>query len=89
LLQRKLRYYEALSRLHASDGTVIQYMKVAGPAGLMTEVDNLLHFRCVQIVWRMTHKSRGLSVFCNISADTPTDQEFIMHANRNLAGHIA
>jgi cyclic-di-GMP phosphodiesterase, flagellum assembly factor TipF len=97
LPQRKLRYYEALSRLRASDGSVImpmQYMKVASPAGLMSVVDNLLLFRCVQIVRRLTHKSRGVGVFCNISADTLTDQEFFpqfldyMHANKDLAGHI-
>ena len=98
LPQRKLRYYEALSRLRAEDGSVImplQYMKVASPAGLMSVVDNLLLFRCVQVVRRLTHKSRGVGVFCNISADTLTDQEFFpqflpdyMHANKDLAGHI-
>lgn len=97
LPQRKLRYYEALSRLRAEDGSVImplQYMKVAGPAGLMSVVDNLLLFRCVQVVRRLATKSRGVGVFCNISADTLTDQEFFpqfldyMHANKDLAGHI-
>lgn len=97
LPQRKLRFYEALSRLRAEDGSVImpmQYMKVAGPAGLMSVVDNLLLFRAVQVVRRLTHKSRGVGVFCNISADTLTDQEFFpqfldyMHANKDLAGHI-
>ena len=57
LPQRKLRFYEALSRLRAEDGSVImpaQYIKVAAPAGLMSVVDNLLLFRCVQIVRRLT-----------------------------------
>jgi len=97
LPQRKLRYYEALSRLRAEDGSVImpqQYMKVASPAGLMSVVDNLLLFRCVQVVRRLTQRSRGVGVFCNISADTLTDREFFpqfldyMHANRDLAAHI-
>ncbi len=97
LPQRKLRYYEALSRLRAEDGSVImplQYMKVASPAGLMSVVDNLLLFRCVQVVRRLAQKSKGVGVFCNISADTLTDQEFFpqfldyMHANKDLAGHI-
>ncbi|HXR94403.1 MAG TPA: EAL domain-containing protein [Rhizomicrobium sp.] len=97
LPQRKLRYYEALSRLRAEDGSVImplQYMKVASPAGLMSVVDNLLLFRCVQVVRRLAQKSRGVGVFCNISADTLTDQEFFpqfldyMHANKDLGGHI-
>jgi cyclic-di-GMP phosphodiesterase TipF (flagellum assembly factor) len=97
LPQRKLRFYEALSRLRAEDGSVImpaQYIKVAAPAGLMSVVDNLLLFRCVQIVRRLTQKSREIGVFCNISGDTLTDVEFFpqfldyMQANRDLAGQI-
>jgi cyclic-di-GMP phosphodiesterase TipF (flagellum assembly factor) len=97
LPQRKLRYYEALSRLRAEDGTVImpaQYMKIAAPAGLMSVVDNLLLFRCVQIVRKLASKQREVGVFCNISGDTLTDAEFFpqfleyMHQNRDLAPHI-
>jgi cyclic-di-GMP phosphodiesterase TipF (flagellum assembly factor) len=97
LPQRKLRYYEALSRLRAEDGSVImpaQYIKVAAPAGLMSVVDNLLLFRCVQIVRKLTQKSKGIGVFCNISGDTLRDGEFFpqfleyMHHNRDLAGQI-
>jgi cyclic-di-GMP phosphodiesterase TipF (flagellum assembly factor) len=97
LPQRKLRFYEALSRLRAEDGAVImpaQYMKVAAPAGLMSVVDNLLLFRCVQIVRRMTARNKDIGVFCNISGDTLADAEFFpqfleyMHHNRDLAPHI-
>ncbi len=97
LPQRKLRYYEALSRLRAEDGSVImpaQYIKVAAPAGLMSVVDNLLLFRCVQIVRKLTQKAKGIGVFCNISGDTLRDAEFFpqfleyMHNNRDLAGQI-
>jgi len=97
LPQRKLRFYEALSRLRAEDGSVImpaQYIKVAAPAGLMSVVDNLLLFRCVQIVRRLTQKNRDIGVFCNISGDTLTDAEFFpqfleyMQHNRDLAGQI-
>jgi len=97
LPQRKLRFYEALSRLRAEDGSVImpaQYIKIAEPAGLMSVVDNLLLFRCVQIVRRLTQKQREIGVFCNISGDTLTDAEFFpqfleyMHHNRDLAGQI-
>ena len=97
LPQRKLRFYEALSRLRSEDGKVImpeQYIKVAAPAGLMSVVDNLLLFRCVQIVRRLTQKHRDVGVFCNISGDTLADAEFFpqfleyMHHNRDLAGQI-
>jgi cyclic-di-GMP phosphodiesterase TipF (flagellum assembly factor) len=97
LPQRKLRYYEALSRLRDEQGQIImpaQYMAVAGPAGLMSVVDNLLLFRCVQIVRRLIQKSRDIGIFCNISGDTLTDREFFpqfldyMRLHRDLAGHI-
>jgi cyclic-di-GMP phosphodiesterase TipF (flagellum assembly factor) len=97
LPQRKLRYYEALSRLRDRNGQVImpaQYIQVAGQAGLMSVVDNLLLFRCVQIVRRLAQKSRDIGIFCNISGDTLADKEFFpqfldyMRANRDLAGQI-
>ena len=97
LPQRKLRYYEALSRLRDAEGQVImpaQYIAVAGEAGLMSVVDNLLLFRCVQIVRRLTSKSREIGIFCNISGETLTDREFFpqfldyMATNRDLVGQI-
>src|SRR5471030_688240 len=97
LPQRKLRYYEGLSRLRAENGDVImpaQYIAVAGQAGLMSVVDNLLLFRCVQVVRRLTQKTREIGIFCNISGDTLADTEFFpqfleyMQANRDLAGQI-
>lgn len=97
LPQRKVRFYEALSRLRSESGSVImpaQYIKIAAPAGLMSVVDNLLLFRCVQIVRRLMTKNRGVGVFCNISGDTLRDAEFFpqfleyMQHNRDLAGQI-
>jgi cyclic-di-GMP phosphodiesterase, flagellum assembly factor TipF len=97
LPQRKLRFYEALSRLRSEDGTIImpaQYIRIAAPAGLMSVVDNLLLFRCVQIVRRLTQRHRDVGVFCNISGHTLTDSEFFpqfldfMHHHRDLAGQI-
>ena len=97
LPQRKLRYYEALSRLRDAEGQIImpdQYIQVAGRAGLMSVVDNLLLFRCVQIVRRLTQKSRDIGIFCNISGETLADKEFFpqfldyMRVNRDLAGQI-
>jgi cyclic-di-GMP phosphodiesterase TipF (flagellum assembly factor) len=97
LPQRKVRFYEALSRLRSEDGAIImpaQYIRIAAPAGLMSVVDNLLLFRCVQIVRRLTQKHRDIAVFCNISGHTLSDAEFFpqfldfMHHHRDLAGHI-
>ena len=71
-----------------------QYIAVAGQAGLMSVVDNLLLFRCVQIVRRLTAKNRDIGIFCNISGETLADREFFpqfleyMHTNRDLVGQI-
>jgi len=97
LPQRKLRYYEALSRLRDAGGQVImpaQYINVAAAAGLMSVVDNLLLFRCVQVLRRLATKTREIGIFCNISAATLSDAEFFpqfleyMAANKDLSGLI-
>lgn len=97
LPQRKVRFYEAYSRLRSDDGRIIspqQYIRVAAPAGLMSVVDNLFLFRCVQIVRRMGKKHRDVAIFCNISGDTLNDAEFFpqfleyIEQNRDLAAHI-
>jgi len=92
LPQRKLRYYEALSRLRSEDGQVImpaQYIQVAAGAGLMSVVDNLLLFRCVQIVRRLTQKNRDVGIFCNISGATLSDAEFCAFVADMAPGQVA
>ncbi len=97
LPQRKIRFYEALSRLRSGGGRVImpaQYIRIAAPAGLMSVVDNLLLFRCIQVVRRLTQKRRDVGVFCNISGHTLSDAEFFpqfldfLHHHRDLTGQI-
>ena len=97
LPQRKVRFYEALTRLRSADGSVVmpsQYIKVAAPAGLMSVVDNLLLFRCIQVVRRLSQRTRDVAVFCNISEHTLKDSEFFpqfvefLRTNRDLCGQI-
>jgi cyclic-di-GMP phosphodiesterase TipF (flagellum assembly factor) len=97
LPQRKARFYEALTRLRSADGSIVmpsQYIKVAAPAGLMSVVDNLLLFRCIQLVRRLSQRSRDVAVFCNISEHTLKDTEFFpqflefLRNNRDLSGQI-
>ena len=97
LPQRKVRFYEALTRLRSEDGTIImpsQYIKVAAPAGLMSVVDNLLLFRCVQVLRRLAQRSRDVGIFCNISGHTLKDAEFFpqfldfLAAHKDLSGQI-
>jgi len=97
LPQRKVRYYEAVSRLRTDTGDVIpavDFVDVAESVGLMPKIDNLAVFRCVQVVRRLLLKSRDVGLFCNLSAATLNDpvmfQQLLdfMDANRALAGSL-
>ena len=97
LPQRKVRYYEAMSRLRSEDGDIIpaiDFIDVAESVGLMPKIDNLAVFRCVQVTRRLLLKNRDVGLFCNISAATLTDavmfQQFLdfMDANRALASSL-
>jgi cyclic-di-GMP phosphodiesterase TipF (flagellum assembly factor) len=94
LPQRKVRFYEALSRLRSDDGDVVpaaDFIEYAEAGGLMPKIDNLALFRCVQVMRRLQLKNREVGLFCNISAATLADatffQQFLdfMEANRALA----
>lgn len=94
LPQRKTVYYESYSRLRDATGQVImpaEYLAVAEPNGLVTAIDNLLLFRCVQIVRRLARQDRRVGIFCNISMSSLGDDEFfpqfldLLRANRDLA----
>jgi cyclic-di-GMP phosphodiesterase TipF (flagellum assembly factor) len=97
LPQRKTVYYESYSRLRDETGRVLmpgEYLCVAEPAGLVTAIDNLLLFRCVQIVRRLAAQDRRIGIFCNISMASLGDDSFFPHfldllaANRDLAGAL-
>lgn len=79
LPQRKTYYYEGFSRLRDAEGGVImpaEWLRIAEHSGLVAEIDNLLLFRCVQIVRRLAEKERKVGVFCNISSASLADDEF-------------
>lgn len=97
LPQRKVRAYEALSRLRMEDGEIvpaIDFIEVADSVGLTPKIDTLLAFRCVQVLRRLQLKSRDVGLFCNISAATLNDassfRQFMdyMDANRALASSL-
>ena len=76
LPQRKVRYYEAMSRLRTETGDVLlaaDFIPQAERAGLMPRIDNLVVFRCVQVVRRLLLKNRDIGLFCNLSESTLTD----------------
>ncbi|MGB3810754.1 MAG: EAL domain-containing protein [Parvibaculum sp.] len=97
LPQRKTRYYEGLSRLRSEQGALIMprdYMRVAEPAGMMPTVDNILLFRCIQVVRKLAQRNKNAGVFCNISAYSLLDGDFFpqfveyMQHNQDLAQHL-
>jgi cyclic-di-GMP phosphodiesterase TipF (flagellum assembly factor) len=79
LPQRKTFYFESFSRMRDEDGGVImpsEWLRVAESSGLVAEIDNMLLFRCVQIVRRLAEKERKIGIFCNISEASLSDDEF-------------
>lgn len=94
LPQRKVRFYEALTRLRTEDGKMLlpeDYLAYAETAGLLPKIDNLLLFRSVQVLRRLHVKNRDVGLFCNIATQTLNDMEIFpqisqfLEANRVLA----
>jgi len=98
LPQRKVRFYEALSRLRLADGRIIEakeFIGVARKAGLAPQLDQRLVLRCVQIVRRLAARNRDVSLFLNVAPETlangPLFTEILayLEANRALAPSLA
>ena len=79
LPQRKRRFFECFSRVRTHDGGVIvpeQYLEVAERHGLVTAIDNLLLFRCIQTLRRIRKGNANVGFFLNISPNTLADRGF-------------
>ena len=79
LPQRRTVFYESFSRLRDASGRVMmpaEYLSVAEPEGLMSAIDNLLLFRCVQIVRRLAKNDRKVGIFCNVAMGSLADEVF-------------
>ncbi|WP_084418180.1 EAL domain-containing protein [Henriciella litoralis] len=97
LPQRRVAFYEGFTRLRNEDGSLIlpaDFMEAARRARLLGVIDNMLLFRCVQIVRRLSERDRRVGVFCNISPNSLTDPQFFPHflefmnENRDLCGAL-
>lgn len=97
LPQRRTEYYECLSRIRDREGQVImpeRYLPVAERSGLSGAIDNLLLFRCVQLVRKARRKRDGVAFFTNVSAQSLSDHRFFrdflgfMADNAELAGNL-
>jgi cyclic-di-GMP phosphodiesterase, flagellum assembly factor TipF len=97
LPQRKVRYYEAVTRLRTEAGELLlpsDYLGYAEGGGLMPTIDNLLLLRCVQVVRRLAAKNREIGLFCSVAGASLVDPDFVpdfsefMNANRALASSL-
>ena len=97
LPQRSQVFFECFSRIMDDKGNIIrpeQYLPVATSAGLAAAVDNLLLFKCVQLVRRTRRENPEIVFFCNISKSTLTDIDFFtdfidfMADNTNLTSSL-
>jgi cyclic-di-GMP phosphodiesterase, flagellum assembly factor TipF len=79
LPQRKQRYFECFSRIRAADGTMLlpdQYIEPARAGGLLRAIDNMLLFRCVQLLRRTERYNYATAFFCNVTPHTVGDRSF-------------
>ncbi len=91
LPQRKRRYFECYSRVRTHDGKIIvpeQYLDVAERYGLLTAIDNLLLFRCIQTLRRIRKSNANLGFFLNISPHTLVDRGFFRDFIQLMAQNI-
>jgi cyclic-di-GMP phosphodiesterase TipF (flagellum assembly factor) len=97
LPQRKRRFFECYSRIKAADGKVLvpeQYLDIAERFGLVTAIDNMLLFRCIQLLRKLRKANANVGFFLNISQRTLADRDFfrefinLMAQNAELAPAI-
>ena len=73
LPQRKVRFYEAVSRLRDANDRLLtaeDFIETAEHAGLMSRIDSMVMQRCVQVLQRLTTRNKEVGVFCNVAAAT-------------------
>ncbi len=73
LPQRKVRYYEAVTRLRDDKDQILaadDFIGVAEAGGLIGRIDHMVMLRCVQVLRRLMVRNKDVGVFCNVSAAT-------------------
>lgn len=97
LPQRKLRHYQAFSRIRTSDGLELLPHRVAGLAardGLAAALDGVVLFRSVQLARETLRRHRSVNVLARISSHSLDDGAFMeqfvafMAANPELASRL-
>ncbi|WP_411816622.1 EAL domain-containing protein [Hyphococcus sp. DH-69] len=97
LPQRKLRCYEAFSRLRKADGDVLRpvdYIDAAERANRIGVIDNMILLRAVQALRQFDPINNQHRIFCNLSPATIFDHDFFtrftdyLDANEDLAHRL-
>jgi cyclic-di-GMP phosphodiesterase TipF (flagellum assembly factor) len=97
LPDRKLRFYDASTRIRTRDETFMppgDYLHLAEREHLMPRIDNVMLVKCVQLLRRLGPDSRLKGVFCNLSAQSLLDHDFFpelvefMEENSTLADNL-
>jgi cyclic-di-GMP phosphodiesterase TipF (flagellum assembly factor) len=97
LPDRKLRYYEALTRIRTkAEGLILPgtFIPVAERSGLMPLIDNVMLVKSVQTLRRLPEGSKIKGIFCNISVHSLLDADFFpelvefMEENSNLSDSL-
>ena len=73
LPQRKVRFYEAVTRLRDDRDQILtadDFIGVAEAGGLIGRVDHMVMLRCVQVLRRLMVRNKEIGIFCNVSAAT-------------------
>ena len=73
LPQRKVRFYEAVTRLRDDKDQILaadDFISVAEAAGLIGRIDHMVMLRCVQVLRRLMVRNKDVGVFCNVAAAT-------------------
>lgn len=97
LPDRKVRYFEGLTRIRKSDDTHVSptdYMPVAKRSGLMPLIDNVLLVRSVQVLRRLGPNTHIKGVCGNVSMHSLLDPDYypelieFMEENSNLSENL-
>ena len=73
LPQRKVRFYEAVTRLRDDNDQILtadDFIGTAEAAGLIGRIDHMVMLRCVQVLRRLMVRNKEVGVFCNVAAAT-------------------
>jgi cyclic-di-GMP phosphodiesterase, flagellum assembly factor TipF len=94
LPQRKVRFYEAVTRLRDDKDQVLaaeDFIGIAESSGMIARIDQMVMLRCVQVLRRLMVRNKEVGVFCNVAAATLANGSTFsqcldfLEANRALA----